>query len=114
LIALCEYEDRIARYAQELYLDISECTGVSMNMTSWARYFSFDVMGDLAFGRPFNMMRNEKNHFAVNTLRQGMALVGPLTPVPWLFVIGKDIPGIAKRWKMMLAWASEQMVWRLR
>ena len=111
--ALHEYESRVSRYTQELYEKVSFSAGRPINVTQWTRYFSFDVMGDLAFGRSFDMMKNERNHFAVAMLRQGMAVIGPFTPVPWLFIIGKGIPGIARKWKRMLAWTFEQTMWRL-
>ncbi|KAL2043852.1 hypothetical protein N7G274_003372 [Stereocaulon virgatum] len=111
--ALHGYEERVAIYTQEFYERISQSAGRSINVTSWTRYFSFDVMGDFAFGHSFDMMRNEQNHFAVDILRQGMAVIGPFTPVPWLFIIGKSVPGLASRWKRLLHWAAEQMKSRL-
>ena len=84
-----------------------------MNVTAWSSYFSFDVMGDFAFGRSFQMMDSGKNHFAVGIIRQGMAVIGTFTPVPWLFILGKSIPGLARDWKRLLAWTTEQMKSRM-
>ncbi|CAF9905510.1 MAG: hypothetical protein ALECFALPRED_001001 [Alectoria fallacina] len=107
--ALHDYEDRVGMYSQELKERISKSAGKPINMTAWSRYFSFDVMGDFAFGRSFDMMRNGKNHFIVDIIRQGMAVIGPFTPVPWLFIIGKSVPGLANRWKRLLAWTTAQL-----
>ena len=32
------------------------------NMATWANYLTFDVLGDLCFGEPFNMLESEVNH----------------------------------------------------
>ncbi len=33
------------------------------NMASWATYLNFDVMGDLAFGKPFDCLVSETSRF---------------------------------------------------
>ena len=96
-------------YSQELKERISKSAGKPINVTAWSGNFSFDVMGDLAFGQSFDMMRNGKNHFIVDIIRQGMAVIGPFTPVPWLFIIGESVPGLANRWKRLLAWNTAQL-----
>ena len=113
MIALHDYEGRVKMYTLDFCERLSESAEKPVNVTGLSRYFSFDVMGDFAFGNSFDMMRNGKNHFAVDLLRQGMAVIGPFTPVPWLFIIGKSLPGLASRWKRMLAWTTAQMKSRM-
>jgi len=36
------------------------------NMASWADWLTFDIMGDLAFGKAFGMLENPANRFAVD------------------------------------------------
>lgn len=38
--------------------------GEPKNVSNWCDYLTFDIMGDLAFGKPFHMLENEKNRFA--------------------------------------------------
>ena len=71
-------------------------------------------MGDLAFGKRFRMLENEKQHFAVNTLRQGMLALGLFTPVPWLFVILITTPGLMRGWNKMIAWSTEEVDHRIK
>jgi hypothetical protein len=33
-------------------------TGKPLNASIWLNYYSFDVMGDLAFGKSFDMLRS--------------------------------------------------------
>lgn len=36
------------------------------NMANWADWLTFDIMGDLVFGKAFGMLENPQNRFAVN------------------------------------------------
>lgn len=112
--ALQDYEGRTKNYAFELEKRISEFAGTAINVTTWFRYYSFDVMGDFTFGHSFDMLKDGESHFAVDMLREGMAPIGPFTPVPWLFVIMKSIPGLTRGWNRMLTWCYEQLTLRLK
>ena len=37
------------------------------------------------------MLEDTKWHSAIKVLRDGMAVLGPLTPVPWLMILGSDM-----------------------
>jgi hypothetical protein len=51
-------------------LDVQKTSGevkgwsAAQNMGSMSDYLAFDVMGELAFGKSFDMMESEKNRFA--------------------------------------------------
>ena len=70
-------------------------------------------MGDLSFGKQFNMLESEKQHFAVETLRQGMLALGLFTPVPWLFVILITTPGLMRGWNKMINWSIGEVTRRI-
>lgn len=36
------------------------------NMANWADWLTFDIMGDLAFGKAFGMLDHPQNRFAVD------------------------------------------------
>ncbi|KAL8825029.1 MAG: hypothetical protein Q9191_004662 [Dirinaria sp. TL-2023a] len=51
--------------------------GALINMTDWLNFFTMDVIGDLAFGEPFDCLKNGKYHSWVRTLfsfLKGMSL----------------------------------------
>jgi tryprostatin B 6-hydroxylase len=79
----------------------------------WFGFLSFDVMGDFAFATSFGMLKNGKWDEGVKLVRDGMNILGPISPVPWLAQIGFMIPGAAKTWKQMLQWCTETMKRRL-
>lgn len=69
-------------------------------------------MGEFAFGKSFNMLEDEKWHFAVIMLRRAMRLLGPLSPVPWLAQIGiMNFPWlwVIRDWLSMLDWCRDRM-----
>ncbi len=113
--ALLNYEDRVLNYAKQLERCIASVGGTPVNVTPWFYWFSFDIMGDFAFAKSFNMLSDQKWHNAITLLRNGMALLGPLTAVPWLAQIAFSIPGfwIVRDWKKMVSFAEQSMKERI-
>lgn len=107
--ALDQYEPQVDHYISLLTDAISQRLGTPMDVTSWFHYFSFDVMGQLSFGKSFNMLTTGKRHFAIDLMNNGMTLLGLFTPTPWLARIGFSIPGVASGWKSMFVWSDAQM-----
>lgn len=91
--ALKDYEGRVAGYTDELLeaLD-AKAKGKPFNASKYFNYYSFDIMGDLAFGRSFNMMRDGIDHYFFTTTHLNMVLIGIFSRVVWLFPIYKAIP----------------------
>ena len=113
-----EYQARISQYATKLESMISKAAsnGDIVEASEWFYRFSFDVMGEFAFARSFNMLEDEKWHHAVVLLRRAMGLLGPLSPVPWLAQIGFHlIPNywIVKDWYDMMRWCKQRMTERI-
>ena len=111
--ALGNYEGRVIHHIDQLDLMISGSLGQTINVTRLFGFFSFDVMGDLTFGKSFGMLESEKEHFAISTLRQGMLALGIFTPAPWLFVALINIPGLMRGWNKMIDWSIEEVSRRL-
>ncbi|KAJ5936120.1 benzoate 4-monooxygenase cytochrome P450 [Penicillium verhagenii] len=80
-------------------------------------WFGFDRMGDLIFGQTFNMLSQQRWHDIIFLLRKSGAILGPLSPVPWLMQIAvKLLPRIfilGDGFKMR-AWCESQMLTRMR
>lgn len=41
---------------------------VAQNMADWCNYLTFDVMGDLCFGKAFEMLENPKNRHVIDLI----------------------------------------------
>lgn len=109
-----DYQDQIAQYAARLESIIGSLAAKNQEVeaTEWFYWFSFDVMGEFAFARSFNMLEDEKWHHVVLLLRRAMALLGPLSPVPWLAQIGFHlIPNlwVVRDWYDMMNWCKIRM-----
>ena len=113
LSALQDYESRLNHFAMQLHEFIRHSNKQSINVSKLYYLYSFDVMSDLAFGEPLNMLVSDENHFAVGYLQDGMDLLGPLSPVPWLVRIGLRVPGVARNFKKLLAWSAKKMRHRM-
>ncbi len=111
MLALQNYQDRITTYGEQLERHIAASTGEPVDVSTWFYFFSFDVMGDFAFAKSFNMLRDEKWHYAVIMLRKALTLLGPLSPVPWLAQLAFSFPKIpiVRDWKRMVSWSAERM-----
>jgi len=41
---------------------------IAQNMADWCNYLTFDVMGDLCFGKAFEMLEHEENHHVIDLI----------------------------------------------
>ena len=117
--ALAVYDKRVKEYAKLLAVRIEELAqkGEPVNVSDWFYWFTFDVMGEFAFARSFDMLRNEKWHFAVQLLRKAMSLLGPFSAVPWLAQIAFYITPwvtIVRDWQSMMQWCKDRMSDRIK
>ena len=107
--ALRDYEGRVTDYTHELMEIISTFSGSTMNATAWFNYWSFDVMGDFAFGKSFNMLKTGKNHFAIDWLESSMFLLGFFSPIPWVVPVGAIAPVVGSTFRKFIYWCNEQV-----
>ena len=109
------YEETVAKYTRQLSEQIRKSHGAALNMTTWFYYYAFDIIGELAFEKSYDMLKQGKSHPAASILREGMALLGRITPVPWLarIALSSPAPGIVHRWKTMVQWSGMELEERL-
>lgn len=88
---------------------ISARAGQPMVASTWFNYYSFDIMGDLAFGKSFDMLRSGKTHFAMELLQQGLLPLGVLGPIPWAIPIMATAPIIGADFRRFFAWCADQV-----
>lgn len=104
-IALRDYEPRVAKYTNQLIAQIEATSGSPINMTTWFNFYSFDVMGDLSFGKSFNMLLDGVKHYFMISLHADMTVIGYLSHLPWLFPFFKITPIVnaehLKFWKWL-------------
>ena len=102
------YEDRIKIYQDQLITHISDLGGKPVNVSELFGLYSFDVMGDLAFGVPFKMLQNREQHWAVKLLHKGMEPLGLMLPT-WCFRLLLAIPGATGDWFMFKDYCCQRL-----
>jgi hypothetical protein len=99
----------VIKYARSLVNHLSAFSGKPVNATEWMAFFGFDVMGDLAFGRSFDMLESGEKHFALKLMAEGQAGLGYLGPLPWATPILIRIPGLMRNFTKWVAWSEGQV-----
>ena len=113
--ALLSYENRILYFVDRLDRQVACLSGQKVNLSRLLYEFGFDVMGDFAFGNDFSLCESEEWRAAIARLQNGIALLGPFSPVPWLLQIGFSVPNlwIVQEWNSMIRWCKARMDERL-
>ncbi|GKT63277.1 cytochrome P450 [Colletotrichum tofieldiae] len=87
-----DYEFRVADYTNQLLSQINAHKCKPFNIADWFNFYSFDVMGDLAFGKSFGMLKGGIKHYFMTSLHQDMQTIGMFSHMLWLFPIFKNTP----------------------
>jgi len=80
-----------------------------MDMTAWAMFFNFDVMGDVGFGKDFNCLASGVEHSAITGAHAHMALLSIMSTVPWFLNLLGSIPGVAGGYTEFCAVCADQI-----
>ncbi|BCR94858.1 cytochrome P450 [Aspergillus luchuensis] len=94
--SLRAYEKRIQVYREKLIkLLTSAGDGQAINISNYLTWYSYDVMGDLAFGKTFGMLDASANHWAIQILNDMLKPLEYSVPIWALRLLG-SIPGMNK------------------
>jgi cytochrome P450 family 628 len=100
------------KYTNQLLERIESSKGQSMNIAEWFYFYTFDVMGDLSFGKSFNMLQDGIKHYFMKVLHEDMTSIGYLSHLMWLFPIFKVTPVLnasnIKFWKWLTLQVEER------
>ncbi|KAL7907218.1 cytochrome P450 [Trichoderma velutinum] len=111
--ALRGYEQRMREYRNVLFDRIIAADGQPIDMAKWFRFYSFDTMGDLAFGKPFNMLKTSRNHWAIDLLDAGILPLALQLPV-WLLRFGMSIPMLSRDWWKFIGFCRDSLQSRMK
>ncbi|GJE86759.1 cytochrome P450 [Phanerochaete sordida] len=81
--AVKEYQPIVAQRATQLIHALQEQQGV-VDLAQWMSYFTYDFMGDMAFGGGTEMLRDGDQDGLWALLKDGMSTAVPFEHVPWL------------------------------
>jgi cytochrome P450 len=82
-------------------------------MATWFNLYSFDVMGDLAFGKSYNMLESGEKHWSLKLLGEGMDPLGFNFPI-WFFRLLTAIPGATAGFFKFINYCCQQLDERMK
>ncbi|KAE8349061.1 cytochrome P450 [Aspergillus coremiiformis] len=105
--AIHGYEKRIQIYRQKLMDQItSVADDEPVNISTLLTWYSYDVMGDLAFGQSFEMLEKSASHWAILMIHSMLKPLEYLMPI-WFFRLSVSIPIVHTAfWKFNEYWGQ--------
>jgi|TARA_R110002003_G_scaffold116_28_gene10318 hypothetical protein len=88
---------------------LAKNAGKPMDVSAWAMYFSFDVMGEVGFGKDFNNLVSGVEHPAIQGVHSHMSLLGTMGQIPWLLNVLSCIPGAASGYTEFFSFCAGQI-----
>lgn len=111
--ALRQYEHKVQFFNDKLVERIRQFGGGPVNASKWFNLYSFDVMGQLAFGKNYGMLDSGELHYAIGMLNESMEATPPRVPV-WLVRILLATPNeAANRVFKFLKFCRDELDWRV-
>jgi len=65
-------------------------------------------MGELAFGRSFDMLKAGEKHYAIELLAEGTRPIGIFSPMSWLIILFTKIPGLSSAYQKWVSFCEHQ------
>lgn len=72
-------------------------------------FLSFDIMGEVGFGKDFNNLNTGVEHSAIKGVHDHMAALGVLSHVPWFLNLMSRIPGAAAGYSGFFSWCADEI-----
>ncbi|EXJ71388.1 uncharacterized protein A1O5_05195 [Cladophialophora psammophila CBS 110553] len=107
--ALRDYESRVKLFTQCLTQQIAARTGQPLNVAQWFNYYSFDVMGDLAYGKSFDMLETGGGHWAIDLLNDGIYYMGTVGQAIWAVILFTHVPILNRNFRRFLAFCEKMI-----
>jgi len=112
--SLKEYEGIIVRRAEQ-FVDAIEKISGPVDMVSWLSYFSFDFMGDMAFGGGFEMLEAGQDKDGLwHVLDDYMATQALISHIPWASRALSRLPYISERIHRLRAFGVQSAMARIK
>ncbi|KAG6000416.1 hypothetical protein E4U21_005476 [Claviceps maximensis] len=107
--ALRDYEPRVLKYTNLLFQRIRENQGIPFDASKWFNFYSFDVMGDMAFGENFNMLNTGQAHSFMKLIHKHLVVAGLFNHLVWMFPLFKAMPILNREDSVFQDWLVKQV-----
>ncbi|KAL4966006.1 cytochrome P450 [Aspergillus stella-maris] len=107
--AIGQYMPRIRENCKDLITQLKKRAGTPVNASLWMSYFGFDVMGDLTFGKSFNMLKEGANAPILDRYVKSLPFPGVGRCAPWVFLLLNNLPIIRATRQGFIDWSMAQV-----
>lgn len=110
IAALATYEPNVEAKVDQFISHLEKNLGQAIDISTWAMFLSFDIMGNVGFGKEFNNLATGVEHPRIKAIHDHMAILGVGTHVPWLLNLAGRIPGAATSLAEFFKWCEDEIV----
>ncbi|KAL5044371.1 hypothetical protein BDW71DRAFT_199058 [Aspergillus fruticulosus] len=107
--ALPTYKPLLQRKVDVLVSQIRSRLDRPLNITQWAMYLAFDVMGLLGFSKDFRQLEDTAEHAAIKELHGQMLILGILKSIPWVLTILGSIQGVVGNYGQFMIYYEDRI-----
>ncbi|EED16249.1 benzoate 4-monooxygenase cytochrome P450, putative [Talaromyces stipitatus ATCC 10500] len=107
--ALATYEPRIKAKVDSFVSQIQVNEHKPLDATAWSMFLSFDIMGEVGFGKDFNNLSTGKENPAIRAIHEHMTVLSVLSHVPWLLYLISSIPGATAAYADFFRWCGNEI-----
>ncbi|KAJ6526246.1 cytochrome P450 [Mycena vulgaris] len=111
--AIKGYEAMLIQRVTQLVDALGEQKGRTVDLSRWFSFFSFDFMGDLAFGGGFELMRDGDKEGLWHILERGLLFPALTQQIPWCIQLVMHFPMIGQDMRALARFGAEQSKRRL-
>lgn len=72
-------------------------------------YLSFDIMGEVGFGKDFGGVSSGTEHPAIKGIHSHMEILGIMSHLPWLLNLLSRVPGAAAPYAGFFGWCAAEI-----
>ncbi|KAI8941322.1 hypothetical protein NX059_002549 [Plenodomus lindquistii] len=114
--SLNAYAPRVERFTDQLLMRLRGEEGKLVPLLEYTTYYSYDVMAELAFGKPMGFIKGQQSDVAASilaTFTDGVQAMGYMYHMPWLMnalTVLTSVAGPMKEWR---DWSVSQMKQRM-
>ncbi|KAF4334737.1 cytochrome P450 monooxygenase [Fusarium beomiforme] len=95
------------------YVRIAERHDEPFEVTEWIERYSFEVMGNLTFGKAFDMLKGGKAAYFLEVIRHDMDFIGYLLHLPWLSYLFMRTPILNANHLSFWKWIEKEFAERI-
>ncbi|KAG9314406.1 cytochrome P450 [Chiua virens] len=110
---LKDYEELMLSRARQLMntlkLMAKEHDGVAcVDIATWISHFTFDFMGDMAFGGGFELMRDGDRQHLLPSMSSSLYYAALCQAIPWVSPVFRNLPYLGASWRVFGSFAFQR------